>query len=44
LPSPVDKEGIKGINPDTEKEEVSRKPDVKEPFAALALKLPQTHS
>jgi len=38
LPSPVDKEGIKGINPDTEKEEI-RRPDVKEPFAALAFKI-----
>jgi len=38
LPSPMDKEGIVGINPDTEKEEL-RKPDVKEPFAALAFKI-----
>jgi elongation factor G len=38
LPSPMDKEGIKGINPDTEKEEL-RKPSVKEPFAALAFKI-----
>ena len=38
LPSPTDKEGIVGINPDTE-EEVLRKPDVKEPFAALAFKI-----
>jgi elongation factor G len=38
LPSPMDKEGIRGINPDTEKEEL-RKPDVKEPFAALAFKI-----
>tara|TARA_R110000850_G_scaffold16697_1_gene51770 strand:- start:99387 stop:101516 length:2130 start_codon:yes stop_codon:yes gene_type:complete len=38
LPSPVDKEGIIGINPDTEKEEI-RKPDVTEPFAALAFKI-----
>jgi elongation factor G len=38
LPSPMDKEGIIGINPDTEKEEL-RKPDVKEPFAALAFKI-----
>ena len=38
LPSPTDKEGIVGINPDTDKEEV-RKPDVKEPFAALAFKI-----
>ncbi|MFK5879030.1 MAG: elongation factor G [Flavobacteriaceae bacterium] len=38
LPSPLDKEGIVGMNPDTEKEEI-RKPDVKEPFAALAFKI-----
>ena len=38
LPSPLDKEGVIGINPDTEKEEM-RKPDVKEPFAALAFKI-----
>ncbi len=38
LPSPVDKEGIVGINPNTEKEEI-RKPDVTEPFAALAFKI-----
>jgi elongation factor G len=38
LPSPVDKEGIVGTNPDTEKEEV-RKPDVSEPFSALAFKI-----
>jgi len=38
LPSPTDKDGIVGINPDTEKEEI-RKPDVKEPFAALAFKI-----
>ncbi|MAQ75269.1 MAG: elongation factor G [Aquimarina sp.] len=38
LPSPVDKEGIVGVNPDTEKEEV-RKPDVTAPFAALAFKI-----
>jgi elongation factor G len=38
LPSPLDKEAIIGINPDTEKEE-SRKPDAKEPFAALAFKI-----
>lgn len=37
-PSPLDKESIKGTNPDTE-QEVSRKPDVKEPFAALAFKI-----
>ncbi len=38
LPSPTDKEGIVGMNPDTEQEE-TRKPDVKEPFAALAFKI-----
>lgn len=38
LPSPVDKEGIVGINPETEKEEI-RKPNVSEPFAALAFKI-----
>ncbi len=38
LPSPVDKEGIIGINPNTEKEEL-RRPDVSEPFAALAFKI-----
>jgi len=38
LPSPLDKEAIIGTNPDTE-EEVSRKPDVDEPFSALAFKI-----
>ena len=38
LPAPTDKEGVIGINPDTEKEEL-RKPSVKEPFAALAFKI-----
>ncbi|WP_313111670.1 elongation factor G [Aequorivita sediminis] len=38
LPSPMDKEGIVGVNPDTEKEEL-RKPSVEEPFAALAFKI-----
>ncbi|MGY0407525.1 MAG: elongation factor G [Polaribacter sp.] len=38
LPSPMDKEGIVGVNPDTEEKEL-RKPDVKEPFAALAFKI-----
>ncbi|MFD0989888.1 elongation factor G [Mariniflexile jejuense] len=38
LPSPMDKEGIVGVNPDTEKEEL-RKPSVSEPFAALAFKI-----
>jgi elongation factor G len=38
LPSPMDKNVIVGINPKTE-EEVSRKPDVKDPFTALAFKI-----
>lgn len=38
LPSPMDMEGITGVNPDTEKEEI-RKPSVDEPFAALAFKI-----
>ncbi|KAF2519833.1 elongation factor G [Flavobacterium salilacus subsp. salilacus] len=38
LPSPMDKEGIMGTNPDSEKEEL-RKPDVAAPFAALAFKI-----
>ena len=38
LPAPTDKEGVVGINPKTD-EEVLRKPDVKEPFAALAFKI-----
>jgi elongation factor G len=38
LPSPLDKQHVTGINPDTE-EEVTRKPDYKEPFAALAFKI-----
>ena len=38
LPSPLDNNGIVGHNPDTG-EEVVRKPDVKEPFAALAFKI-----
>ena len=38
MPSPMDKEHITGINPDTE-EEVTRRPDVKEPFTALAFKI-----
>ncbi|MFY9235758.1 MAG: elongation factor G, partial [Flavobacteriaceae bacterium] len=38
LPSPLDKEAIVGINPDTDLP-VTRKPDVKEPFAALAFKI-----
>ena len=38
LPAPVDIPAIKGIIPDTE-EEVERKSDDKEPFAALAFKI-----
>ncbi|RYC52552.1 elongation factor G [Flagellimonas olearia] len=38
LPSPLDKDDIVGTNPDTG-EEVTRKPDPKEPFAALAFKI-----
>ena len=38
LPSPLDKDAIVGMNPDTDEEEL-RKPDVKEPFAALAFKI-----
>lgn len=38
LPSPMDKDDIKGTDPRTE-EEITRKPDVKEPFAALAFKI-----
>jgi len=38
LPSPMDKEGIIGVNPDTEEKEL-RKPSVEEPFAALAFKI-----
>ncbi len=38
LPSPVDIDGIEGINPDTEEPEI-RRPSVDEPFAALAFKI-----
>ncbi len=38
LPSPVDVQAIKGTNPETG-EEISRKPDAKEPFSALAFKI-----
>ena len=38
LPSPMDRESVIGVNPDNGKEE-RRKPDVKEPFAALAFKI-----
>ncbi|WP_348823559.1 elongation factor G [Flavobacterium aestuarii] len=45
LPSPMDKEGIAGIHPDDaelleeDQTQILRKPDVKEPFAALAFKI-----
>lgn len=38
LPSPMDQEAVKGTDPRTE-QEISRKPDVKEPFSALAFKI-----
>src|SRR5580765_627990 len=38
LPSPMDIDAIKGTDPDTGNE-ISRKPDPKEPFAALAFKI-----
>ncbi|VAW15078.1 Translation elongation factor G [hydrothermal vent metagenome] len=38
LPSPLDKEAIIGTDPDTGNE-ISRKPDTKEPFSALAFKI-----
>ncbi|MCM4168504.1 Elongation factor G [Arenibacter antarcticus] len=38
LPSPMDKDAIVGTDPDTG-EPISRKPNVKEPFAALAFKI-----
>jgi elongation factor G len=38
LPSPLDKDAIVGTNPDTDLP-ITRKPDVKEPFAALAFKI-----
>ncbi|MET2985784.1 elongation factor G [Aureibaculum conchae] len=38
LPSPIDKEAIIGTDPDSGNE-ISRKPDVKEPFSALAFKI-----
>jgi elongation factor G len=45
LPSPMDKDGIVGIHPDDadlleeDQTKILRKPDVKEPFAALAFKI-----
>ncbi|MHA8095330.1 elongation factor G [Aquirufa lenticrescens] len=38
LPSPMDKEGVRGTHPDTG-EEILRKPSETEPFAALAFKI-----
>ncbi|WP_299532098.1 elongation factor G [Ulvibacterium sp.] len=38
LPSPLDKDAIVGTNPNTG-EEIARKPDLKEPFSALAFKI-----
>jgi elongation factor G len=38
MPSPVDVEAITGTNPKTDEEEV-RKPDINEPFSALAFKI-----
>ncbi len=38
LPSPLDKDDIVGLHPDTG-ESITRKPDPKEPFAALAFKI-----
>ena len=38
LPSPMDQEGVKGTHPDTGAE-LLRRPDEKEPFAALAFKI-----
>ena len=38
LPSPLDIEAVKGTDPNTG-EEISRKPDAKEPFSALAFKI-----
>ncbi len=38
MPSPLDKDNITGTNPETG-EELTRKPDAKEPFTALAFKI-----
>nr|WP_294874593.1 elongation factor G [uncultured Pedobacter sp.] len=38
LPSPMDVDGITGTNPETG-QEVTRQPDINEPFAALAFKI-----
>ncbi|SDD48537.1 elongation factor G [Niabella drilacis] len=39
LPSPVDVEAIEGHDPDDPEKVLTRKPDAKEPFAALAFKI-----
>ena len=39
LPNPLDVEGVEGGNPRNEEERLKRKPDPKEPFAALAFKV-----
>lgn len=39
LPSPVDIEAIEGTDPKDEEKKLYRKPDAKEPFAALAFKI-----
>lgn len=38
LPSPLDREGIHGTNPDTE-DDIVRKPSAEDPFSALAFKI-----
>ena len=39
LPSPVDIEAITGTDPDDAEKQLTRKPDAKEPFSALAFKI-----
>ena len=39
LPSPVDVDAIEGTDPDNPEKKLLRKPDAKEPFAALAFKI-----
>jgi elongation factor G len=39
LPSPLDIEAINGTDPDNAEKQLVRKPDAKEPFAALAFKI-----
>jgi elongation factor G len=39
LPNPLDVEGVEGGNPRNEEERLTRKPNPKEPFAALAFKV-----